>query len=143
MFYRGVTFEEEQAYMRRATTPAAATVALRGLLVLLVAVVGLLCLVGRSAPQEALPSGSISVAQAAAATAVQPSADEGSAPCGKKLMVAEDVAPRSDAAAGTAPAAGSPQWTDGPAPAAGSGASFCRGGPAPPHPVTTFSVLRM
>ncbi|UZI27171.1 hypothetical protein [Streptomyces sp. VB1] len=65
-------FEEEQAYMRRATTPAAATIALRGLLVLLVAVVSLLCLVGRSSPQPqgTPPSSAISVAQAAAATAV-------------------------------------------------------------------------
>ncbi|MFH9133736.1 hypothetical protein [Streptomyces sp. NPDC017524] len=138
-----MTFEEEQAYMRRATTPAAATVALRGLLVLLVAVVGLLCLVGGSSPQDAPPSGSISVAQATAATAAQPSVDEGFTPCGKKLMVAEDVAPRSDTAAGSVPAAGSPQWTEGPVPTAGSGAAFCRGGPAPPHPPTTFSVLRM
>lgn len=143
MFYRGVTFEEEQAHMRRATTPAAATVAQRGLLVLLVAVVGLLCLLGRPSSQDAPPSDRTSVSQAAAATALQPSADEGSTPCGKKLVVAEDVAPRSDAAAGSLPAAGSQQWTDGPVPTAGSGASFCRGGPAPPHPVTTFSILRM
>ncbi|MFJ9107676.1 hypothetical protein [Streptomyces sp. NPDC102283] len=138
-----MTSEEEQAHMRRATTPAAATVAQRGLLALLVAVVGLLCLLGRPSPQDAPPAGATSVSQAAAATAVQPSADEGSAPCGKKLVAAEDVAPRSAAATGTLPAPGSPQWTDGPVPTAGSGASFCRGGPAPPHPVTTFSVLRM
>lgn len=144
VFYRGVTFQEEQAYMRRATTPAAATVAQRGLLALLVAAVGLLCLLGRSSsPQDVPPSGSISVSQAASAAAVQPSADEGSTPCDRKTAVAESVAPRSDAAAGALPAAGSPQWTDGPVPAAGTGASFCRGGPAPPHPVTAFSVLRM
>lgn len=141
MFYRGVTFQEEQAFMRRATTPAAATVALRGLLVLLVAAVGLLCLLGRTSPQDTASSGPTSVSQAA--TAGQPSADEGSAPCGRKLMVAKDVAPRSDAASGNAPASASPQWTDGPVPAAGSGASFCRGGPAPPLPLATFAVLRM
>ncbi|MDQ0694389.1 MULTISPECIES: hypothetical protein [unclassified Streptomyces] len=70
--------------MRRATTPAAATTALRGLLVLLVAAVGLLCLLGRTSPLDTALSGPTSVSQA-----------------------------------------------------------FCRGGPAPPHPVTTFSVLRM
>ncbi|MFE3378915.1 hypothetical protein [Streptomyces anulatus] len=136
-----MTSQEEQAHMRRATTPAAATVALRGLLVLLIAAVGLLCLLDRASPQDTAVSGATPVSQVAAA--VQPSADEGSAPCGKKPVAAEDVAPRSDAASGTAPASGSPQWTDGPVPTAGSGASFCRGGPAPPHPVTTFSVLRM
>ncbi|MFD0043545.1 hypothetical protein ACFVIZ_38550, partial [Streptomyces anulatus] len=141
VFYRGVTFQEEQAFMRRATTPAAATVALRGLLVLLVGVVGLLCLFGRTSPQGTALSGPTSLSQVA--TTVQPSADEGSTPCGKKPVVAADVAPRSDAASAIAPASVSPQWTDGPVPAAGSGASFCRGGPAPPHPVTTFSVLRM
>ncbi|MEU2067775.1 hypothetical protein [Streptomyces anulatus] len=127
--------------MRRATTPAAVTAALRGLLVLLVAAVGLLCLLGRTSPQDTAFSGPTSVSQVAAAA--QSSADEGSAPCGKKPVVAEDVAPRSDAAPGTAPGSGSPRWTDGPVPAAGSGAPFCRGGPAPPHPVPTFSVLRM
>ncbi|WP_257138949.1 hypothetical protein [Streptomyces sp. rh34] len=127
--------------MRRATPPAAATAALRGLLVLLVAAVGLLCLLGRPAPQDIDPSGPVSVAQAA--TAVQPSADDGSAPCGKNPVAAEDVVPRSDAAPGADQASGSPQWTDGPAPTTCSGSSFCRGGPAPPHPVTTLSVLRM
>ncbi len=141
MFYRGVTSQEEQAYMRRATTPAAATAALRGLLVLLIAAVGLLCLLGRTSPQDTALSGPTSVSQVAVAE--EPPADEGSPPCGKKPVVAEDVAPRSDAASGIAPPSGSPQWTDGPAPAAGSGASFCRGDPAPPRPVTTFSVLRM
>ncbi|MFH8401470.1 hypothetical protein ACH4E9_29085 [Streptomyces anulatus] len=46
--------------MRRATTPAAATVALRGLLVLLVAAVGLLCLLGRArhrTPASRAPDG--------------------------------------------------------------------------------------
>ncbi|WP_329162166.1 hypothetical protein OHA63_34680 [Streptomyces anulatus] len=136
-----MTFQEEQAYMSRATTPAAVTVALRGLLVLLVAAVGLLCLLGRTSPQDTALSCPASVSQVA--TVVQPSADEGSAPCGKKPVVAEDVAPRSDAASGTAPGSGSPRWTDGPVPTAGPGAPFRRGGPAPPHPVTTFSVLRI
>ncbi|MFH9268511.1 MULTISPECIES: hypothetical protein [unclassified Streptomyces] len=127
--------------MRRATTPVAATAALRGLLALLVAVVGLLCLLDRPAPPDVGPSDLMSVAQAA--TAAQPSAGDDSATCGKNPVAAEDVAPRSDTAAGAGPASGSPRWTDGTAPATGSGASFCRGDPAPPHPVTTFSVLRM
>lgn len=129
--------------MRRATTPAAATVALRGLLVLLVllvAAVGLLCLLGRASPQDAALPGPTSASQAAA---VQPAVDEGSVPCGKKLVAAEDVAPRSGHTSGTVPASGWQQWADVPVPTAGSGASFCRGGPAPPHPVTTFSIMRM
>ncbi|WP_258044669.1 hypothetical protein [Streptomyces sp. SM11] len=125
--------------MRRATTPAAATVTLRGLLVLLVAAVGLLCLLGRTSPQDAALPGPASVPQAAA---VQPSVDEGSVPCGKKLVAAENAAPRSDRTTGTVPASGWQQWADVPVPTADSGASFCRGGPAPPHPVTAFSVLR-
>ncbi|MFJ6615314.1 hypothetical protein ACIQPT_34125 [Streptomyces sp. NPDC091289] len=127
--------------MRQATTPSAATVALSGLLVFLVAAVGLLCLLGRAAPQDAALSGPTSVSQAA--SAVQPSADGGSVPCGKKPVTAEDVVPRSDRTSDPVPASGSQQWTDSPVPATGSGASLCRNGPAPPLPVTAFSVLRM
>ncbi|WP_405674347.1 hypothetical protein OG292_00070 [Streptomyces sp. NBC_01511] len=128
--------------MRRVTNPAATPVVLRGLLVLMVAAVGLLCLLGRASPHNAVPSEGAAVSRVAVA---QVSAvDAGGAPCGKKLVVNEHITPRADAAPQTVPVPGSVRSPDCFMPTeAGSGAAFSRGSPTPPSSVASFSVLRM
>ncbi|WP_437096204.1 hypothetical protein [Streptomyces sp. enrichment culture] len=120
---------------------AATTVALRGVLALLVAVVGLLCLFGHTTQRQSAPSDEVSVSRVASAPS--PAAAEGTKPCGMKLLLPESGAQHAGTVFPPAEACASPNTADraGASPSAFQ-ASLLRG-PAPPPPPAPFSVLRM
>ncbi|GGX37010.1 hypothetical protein GCM10010297_67860 [Streptomyces malachitofuscus] len=127
--------------MMRVPPHAATTVALRGLLVLLVAVVGLLCLSGRTAQQPSVSADQVSVSQPVPAAA--PDAAGDSEPCGKKLVVAESGAQHAGVVAPPAEVPVSLRTADRTCPSPSAFTASPVRGPAPPPPVDAPSVLRM
>ncbi|CAL9648059.1 hypothetical protein [Streptomyces griseomycini] len=126
---------------KRVPRHAATTVALRGVLALLVAVVGLLCLFGHAAQQRSAPSDEVSASRTVSFSS--PAAAEGTKPCGVKLLVSESGAQHTGTVSPPAEASASPHTADrADASPSAFTASLLRG-PAPPPPVAPFSVLRM
>ncbi|MFJ4689043.1 hypothetical protein [Streptomyces sp. NPDC088789] len=146
--------------MKRVPNTAGTTVAVRGVLAFLFATVTLLCLFGRGAearpgspdtpPQRpaasaqgvSAPTATRQIAWPHAAPAESSPASDGTAPCGKKLIVGEPGGQRGDVPQQTAALTGNARSGDRPAlPTAGT--TPYSAGPTPPPPLAITSVLRI
>ncbi|MCW5251440.1 hypothetical protein IBX28_13090 [Streptomyces sp. SHP 1-2] len=111
-----------------------------GALALLVAVVSVLCVLGRADRSE--PSAPLSAKDRVHSAAVFEPSDAGSTPCGGKA-VADHGAQRAEGSSPPVALPGPALPDDGCAPGPPRRPGVLPGGPAPPPPTTLHSVLRI